>query len=76
MPYEQPTVSDRSEWIIVKYCICQKIFCGYDGFVKKLLLIISVALFIFVAFFVKDIWSIISRNPNTQYGHILLHDRT
>ena len=76
MPCEQPTVSDRSEAIIAKYCICQKIFCGYDTSVKKILIIISLTFLAFVAFFVIDVYQTVSGNPNTTYGHLILKDRT
>ena len=43
---------------------------------RKIILIISVALFIFVAFFVIDVYQVVSQNPNTTYGHLILRDRT
>ena len=76
MPYKQPTVSDRSEAIIVKYCICQKIFCGYDNSVQKIIPFICLVIFAFVAFFVIDVYQTLSDNPNTTYGHLILRDRT
>jgi hypothetical protein len=42
---------------------------------RKSFLFISTLLFAFVAFFVIGIWNTISRNPNTQYGHLLLLDK-
>ena len=44
--------------------------------VKKIILFISLVIFVFVAFFVIDVWTIVSKNPNTTYGHLILRDRT
>ncbi len=42
--------------------------------VKKILLLISFAFFILVVLFVVDICNTVYKNPNTQYGHIILRD--
>ena len=44
--------------------------------VKKILLFISLVIFVLVAFFVIDIYKTVSGNPNTTYGHLMLRDRS
>ncbi|MBC7498577.1 transglycosylase domain-containing protein [Candidatus Gracilibacteria bacterium] len=43
---------------------------------KKILLFISLVIFVLVAFFVIDIYKTVSGNPNTTYGHLMLRDRS
>ena len=43
---------------------------------KKLLLSISLVVFVFVTFFVVNVYHTISSNPNTTYGHLLLRDKS
>ncbi len=44
--------------------------------VKKILLFISLVIFVLVAFFVIDIYKTVSGNPNTTYGHLMLRERS
>ena len=44
--------------------------------VKKIILLISFIFLAFVAFFVIGVYQVVSQNPNTTYGHLILRDRT
>jgi penicillin-binding protein 1C len=43
---------------------------------RKILLISTLIILAILAFFVTDIWNTVSQKPNTEFGHLILRDRT
>lgn len=44
--------------------------------IKKLFIILTLSFLVVLAFFVGDIWNTVSQKPNTEFGHLILRDRT
>ncbi len=43
---------------------------------KKILLILSIAILVSIIFCIGNVWITLSHGPNTTYGHLILRDRT